>query len=238
MTKRSTQSALAVVAGAMADVFRAAPGATPAMKPSPPSTPKVYFADNSRLRPNAGELRRVAEAICGARGLVAEWPSEHFLFPLDPNIPKRAGAPQVPGEKEQDDLRKLLGKSWRIIGGCDAMVAEVTPFRGEHLNPVVAFEIGVAVVYQIPIFAWTTAKPRRGHQPFDLLDRVWCCDKIASDGYWRDETGDLVENFGLVEYASIAGNFCSVSITRADAIAGAALHFKRLAAGVPGEIVY
>ena len=126
---------------------------------------------------------------------------------------------------EDRRLGKSLSRAWRKIGGCAALVAETTPFRGEHLNPVIAFEIGVAVVHDIPVFAWTAATrpaspfaPPNLMKPRRLIDRIWCGDEIQPDGYWRDESGILVENFDMVEYAQIAGNFISVSTSKADAI--------------------
>lgn len=172
------------------------------------------------MRPHAHEHRAETEGFCLNYRLVAEWPSEHFLFPTGLTIAQRleAGLPiddPAPG--------RVLHKSWRLIGDCQAVVAEVTAFRGGHMSPLIAFEIGVAVVHAIPVFAWTADVADK--QFIDLFERFMCInDDVSPDGNWRDEDGDLVENFGMVEFAAIAGNFVSLSASLEDAIARCAEH--------------
>lgn len=231
MTRKSYGVALAFIARTMADRIR--PGAPPRIVPTANNSlakPKVYLADNSRLRLDADRQRDRAEAICERYGLAAEWPSEHFLLPAGLTVADRAsvGLP-LDGDNEPSGT---LRKAWRGIRRCDAVVAEVTPFRGDHLNPVTAFEIGVAVVHEIPVFAWTSsvypAPGAPGRMRPRLLDeRVWCGDEVAPDGLWRDEQGNLVENFGMVECAAIAGNFVSVSTSQSDAIRSCAEYLKK-----------
>jgi nucleoside 2-deoxyribosyltransferase len=191
------------------------------------------LADNSRLAPNVQAERQQADAICRSFGLTPEWPSEHALFPGGLTMKQRE---QVDLPIEDQTLGKLLGRAWRKIGECDALIAETTPFRGEHLNPVIAFEIGVAVAHGVPVFAWTKrllpAAPSAGlTRPRKLIERIWCGDEIAPDGYWRDESGVLVENFDMVEYGQIAGNFKSVSTSKSDAIRDCAEFFGKRSCG-------
>jgi nucleoside 2-deoxyribosyltransferase len=231
MSVMSSKQAKAFIAGIMADAMR--PGAPPRIVPTANNSlakRKVYLADNSRLRPDADRQRDRAEAICERYSLAAEWPSEHFLLPVGLTAADRAGVGlPLDGDKEPGGT---LRKAWRWIGKCDALVAEVTPFRGEHLNPVIAFEIGVAVVLEIPVFAWTSSvypianAPGRS-RPRLLDERVWCGDEVAPDGFWRDDQGNLVENFGMVECAAIAGNFMSISTSRSDAIRSCAEYLKK-----------
>jgi nucleoside 2-deoxyribosyltransferase len=235
MKKYPTDSTLRLVAGALADGFeRRLSGEPPAANErAPAAKPKVYIADNSRLRPNADVERNEVEAICARYGLTAEWPSEHFLFPTGLTIADRTAA----GIPINDMLpARVLHKSWRLLGDCDAIIADVSPFRGVHLNPVIAFEIGVAVVHEIPVFAWTTATcpaffgaPPGTTRFLQLDDRVGTDPEVSPDGNWRDEDGNLVENFYMVECAQIAGNFTELLTSRANALAGASIYFERLA---------
>ncbi len=194
-------------------------------KPDPPasSRPKIYLADNSRLRPDAHRLRAAIEQICDRHGLVAEWPSEHFLFPTGLTVSARL---KVGPPIDDPAARRGLAKSWRLIGNCQALVAEISAFRGAHMSPLIAFEIGIAVVHAVPVFAWT--KDVDADARFiDLFERFMCInDDVSPDGNWRDDDGDLVENFGLVEFAAIAGNFVSLSRSIEDAIAAAARRLK------------
>jgi nucleoside 2-deoxyribosyltransferase len=183
---------------------------------------RIYFADNSRLRSDAHGYRAETEGLCLNYRMVAEWPFEHFLFPTGLTITQRleAGLPI-----DDPAAVRVVHKSWRLICNCQAIVAEVSAFRGAHMNPLVAFEIGVAVVHKIPVFAWTKDVTADG-EFIDLFERLMCVnDDVSPDGNWRDDDGDLVENFGMVEFAAIVGNFVSLSASLADAIARCAEHF-------------
>jgi nucleoside 2-deoxyribosyltransferase len=225
MPTKSFDRTLAFLAGRLADAIRPGDKEQPA---APAKTgPVIYLADNSRLQPDAHKQRDQVEALCRRYGMRVAWPSEHAFFPS--NIPLGLRVEVGP---PIDDLApgRVLHKAWRLIGGCHALIAEITPFRGPHMNPVVAFEIGVAVVHEIPVFAWTTALwpslPGRGPR-FKLLDdRIWCGHTVAPDGNWRaEDDGLVVENFEMVEPAAIAGNFASLSDSREAAIRAAAQFF-------------
>ncbi len=99
------------------------------------------------------------------------------------------------------------------------------------MNPLVAFEIGVAVVHAIPVFAWTTDVFPGGRlmDQFARLVAVADDDDVSPDGNYRDDEDNLIENFGMVEFAAIAGNFVSLSSSLADAIGRCAEYFWRVA---------
>ncbi len=219
-TNAKSDPTLAFVAGALADTIG---GRRTEQTKSPASSrPKIYLADNSRLRPDAHRQRAAIEQICDRHGLVAEWPSEHLFFPTGLTVSARL---KVGPPIDDPAARRGLAKSWRLIGNCQALVAEVSAFRGAHMSPLIAFEIGVAVVHAVPVFAWT--KDVADARFIDLFERFMCInDDVSPDGNWRDDDGDLVENFGLVEFAAIAGNFVSLSRSIEDAIAAATRRLK------------
>ncbi len=212
---------LAFIAGTLADAIRPGSEKKPVAAAPAKTQPVVFLADNSRLQRDAHRQRDQVEALCKQYGLKAEWPSEHFFFPTEQTVAERMGQWGIP----IDDPRPIraLRNAWIKIVDCDAMIAEVTPFRGPHVGALVAFEIGVAVAAGIPVFAYTASQWRRtpGQPPnFQLLDdRIWCGDRVAQDGNWRsEEDGTLVENYDLVDHAQIAGNFTSLSDSREAAI--------------------
>jgi nucleoside 2-deoxyribosyltransferase len=229
MKQSSTPSALAIVAGTLARAID--PRLPPVRREKPAPRKTVFFADNQRYVPcdGAEQWRGSVGRACARYGLEPEWPSEHFLFPNLKSFRK------VGGKYDPEEVRKMLAKSPFVkIPSSIAMVAEISPFRGPHLNPMVAFEMGIAAMLDLPIFAWTTATypaypgAKVGRRPQLLQDRVWCGDAADVDGHWYDERFccDLVENFDMVEYAVIAGNFSSLSVSVEQAIASCAAHFK------------
>ena len=157
MKNAASNAALRLVAGKLAEAIRPRNGDEAAPAPPAPALPKIFFADNSRLRPDNEDIRSLVELRCARHRVAAEWPSEHFLFPTGLTLGerKREGIPLIDRRTE-----RAMPKAWRKLAACDAVVAEITPFRGPHMNPVVAFEIGIAVVHGIPIFAWSEATYR------------------------------------------------------------------------------
>lgn len=220
MSIASKNRVLALIAGTLADALRPGAERRPAAPAPAKMKPVVFLADNSRLQPDAHKQRDQVEAFCRRYGMKVEWPSEHAFAPS--SVPLRVRM-EVGPPIDDPAPGRVLHNAWRKIGECDALIAEISPFRGPHMNPVVAFEIGVAVVHAIPVFAWTTAvwPSARGQAPrFKLLDdRIWCGDKVAPDGNWRaEDDGLVVENFEMVEPAQIAGNFTSLADSREAAI--------------------
>jgi nucleoside 2-deoxyribosyltransferase len=224
MKQSHTQSVLSIVAGRLAKSMDPMRTAVRHQKPTPPR--KIYFADNMRYSPSAdaAEWREEVRAACARYGLEAEWPSEHFLFP-NLKLLRR-----VRGKYDPDAVCKMLPKYPFVkIPPSIAVIAEITPFRGPHLNPVVAFEMGVAAMLDLPIFAWSAYPGGKiGQRPQLLRERIWCGD-ADEDGHFYDVrySCDMVEDFDLVEPAVIAGNFVTLSTSVELAIASCAAHFKR-----------
>ncbi len=193
----------------------------------------IYLADNSRLLPSpqAQEDREHVEALCKKLRLDCSWPSEHFLFPDLLPLGETIDFEKVP---------TLLAKAPFVkIYAAHAVIAEFTPFRGPHLNPQIAFELGIACAIGLPIFAWTYATypacPAFGSEMVFsrcrrarlLDDRIHSGEKAGYGDHWFDEQeGMLVEQFGLVECAAIAGNVQSLSLSIEAAIEACAQYFR------------
>jgi nucleoside 2-deoxyribosyltransferase len=188
----------------------------------------IYFADNARLWPSAdAEVhRQEVEAMGRCRGFRSIWPSEHFLLPdlLHPN------------ERRDPEVVLLLPRAPLLnISNADAVVADVSPFRGPSLNPVIALEIGIALSLGLPIFAW--AEPigrRRNIDPWksffpSIIDKVPGAVTEEFMGSWYEIPPAVkVENFGLIESATISGNLTSLSKSLDEAVAACVDHFDRL----------
>ena len=114
------------------------------------------------------------------------------LYPLDNEIQQEHLAPV-------ETAQAIAQANIHMIQKADAIIADISCFRGTAMDVGTAFEIGMAVQRGIPVISYTDA-PRP-----DYLTRV----KAAAthirqeQGVWMDEVG-MVEDFGLQENLMVA----------------------------------
>lgn len=142
--------------------------------------PRLYLAGPEVFRPDAvAEGRRLKEAAArmGAEG----------IYPLDGD--------------ELHGAYDIKQRCREMIDAADAVVANISPFRGHHMDPGTAYEIGYAEARGKMVHLWSAA-------PGAMLTRVPALP--AGTGAlveWRDDLGHLVEDFDLAENLMItAGN--------------------------------
>ena len=84
------------------------------------------------------------------------------------------------------------------LRSCDAVVANLTPWRGPHPDPCSAFETGFAGGLGLPVFAYLNVA---SEEEADHRDRVAeiVGAQLDGQGEWRDPDGGLVEDLGLPE---------------------------------------
>jgi nucleoside 2-deoxyribosyltransferase len=128
----------------------------------------IYLAGPAVFRPNAAEIGERLSVICRTYGL-------RGVFPWSP---------------EELTADKISEFNEGLIRDCRGMVADLTPFRGPHMDPGTAYEIGVARTLGKPV--WFYSADRRL-----LADRVPVARHI--NGRIYDASGDAIEDFGLAE---------------------------------------
>lgn len=147
--------------------------------------PKVYLAGPGVFRPDAAAIGIMLKRLCEAQGLQPLWPGDNVP---DPAMPRTAAA------------HWIYDRNCGQIREATAIVADVTPFRGPHLDVGTGTEIGFAAALGRPVFGYFVAHVVVGGiaiRPTELIDRVWC--EETAGGEWRDTFGNLVEDFGLVD---------------------------------------
>lgn len=122
---------------------------------------RLYLAGPEVFRPDAATEGARLVALCGAAGAEG-------LFPL---------------HAEGVDIRQACID---MIEEADALVANISPFRGIHMDPGTAFEVGYAEARGKPVFLWSS-------DTRTLVERV----PARADG--RDGEGNLVEDGGRPE---------------------------------------
>lgn len=144
---------------------------------------RLYLAGPEVFRPDAAAEGARLVALCREAGAEG-------LFPL---------------HAEGVDIRQACID---MIEEADALVANISPFRGIHMDPGTAFEVGYAEARGKPVFLWSNdTRP--------LVERV----PARADG--RDGEGNLVEDGGRSENLMIVGGR-HVWATPEEAIAEAA----------------
>lgn len=148
---------------------------------------RVYLAGPEVFLADAAAVGEAKKALCRARGIDG-------VFPLD-------GGLDLAGLSPEAAALAILRANESLIRGAAAVLANMTPFRGPHMDPGTAYELGYARALGLPVFGYSavrTGMPVRvaaAHGPL----------QPHPDGGWADRDGLLVEDFGWPENLMPAG---------------------------------
>ena len=148
---------------------------------------RVYLAGPDVFFPDP--LARGAElkAVCARHGLTG-------VFPLDALADEPADWADLP------EWQRIARRNEAHIGGCAALIANLTPFRGPSADVGTVFELGFARALGRPVFGWSGCAE-------SFADRTRRLHGHARDqtGVWRDGEGMAVESFGCRDNLMIDG---------------------------------
>lgn len=156
----------------------------------------IYLAGPSVFRPDAQVIGARFKDLCDRYGLEALYPSGNEVAATG-----------------LDAAKEIFVGNCGLIRQSSAVVADISPFRGPHMDPGTAWEIGYAAALGRPVFAYTSSFAES--EPTTMRDRIAC---ERSEDSWRDANGDEVEDFGLPENLMIGCSIVSVSISAEAAI--------------------
>jgi nucleoside 2-deoxyribosyltransferase len=135
---------------------------------------KVYLAGPDVFLPDAMEVGQRKAAICAHHGLTG-------LYPLDNAIDPSA----------QDASRAIYGSNEAMMIASDAIIANLTPFRGAGADPGTVYELGYAAGRGKLCLGYS-------NDPAVYAERVRRLTSVtARDGHLVDACGLTVEDFGL-----------------------------------------
>jgi nucleoside 2-deoxyribosyltransferase len=151
-------------------------------------TKRIYLAGPEVFLANACEIGARKRAICERHGLVG-------VFPGD--------------EEDACDRALTLAERGlaisrameRVMQNCDAMIVNLTPFRGPSADVGSAYEMGFMRALGRPIFAYS-------NDARSFLDRVpvFCSIlRVRPTGEQEDPDGMAIEPFGLCDNLMLAG---------------------------------
>lgn len=143
--------------------------------------PWVYLAGPDVFRPDAAACFARMERHCTGLGLQGMRPSDGGL--CDGTAPTGAALPQ-----------RIYEGNVALIRRCDAVVANLQPFRGQvEPDSGTVFEIGMAVALGKPVAAYL---PQSGLSYAERVSRHFPTRRDASGAVWDEAHGLLVEGFG------------------------------------------
>ena len=137
--------------------------------------PRVYLAGPDVFFPDPHAWAERKRRICGAHGLVG-------VMPLDP----AAGEPELWVKLPEPD--RIARRNEAHIRACDAVIANLTPFRGGSADSGTVYEVGFARGLGRPVFGYTNTA-------VDFATRTRAA--FGSDGIAGDSDGLQIESFGL-----------------------------------------
>ena len=145
---------------------------------------KVYLAGPSVFYHNWKEHSKELKSLCYKLGFEP-------LYPMDN---------EVSGESPEDIAKNIAKANVAMIQEADAIIADITEFRGTAMDTGTAFEVGMAIQRGIPVVTYTDSERK------DYKDRVNDMDNLneMEDGSLVDSNKMTVENFGLQENLMIS----------------------------------
>src|ERR1700761_2769158 len=154
--------------------------------------PKVYLAGPEVFLRNAVEAGAAKVAICAAHGLEGKYPLDAQLDLGDLTLADRAYA--------------IARANEALIGESDAVIANLTPFRGPGADTGTAFEVGYARGRGLPVFGYS-------NHHLSFFDRVRKYNakplkhRPGSEPTMAFEDSDKmgVEQFGLADNLMVIG---------------------------------
>jgi nucleoside 2-deoxyribosyltransferase len=137
---------------------------------------KIYLAGPDVFLPDAIEIGRRKAELCAVHRLKG-------LYPLD-NVVDRAAA---------DVSLRIFEGNEAMMDSADAIIANLTPFRGPGADPGTVYELG----YMAGRRKFCLAYSNDGSIYADRLGRL--VNITSADGRLVDPQGLTVEDFGLVD---------------------------------------
>jgi nucleoside 2-deoxyribosyltransferase len=124
------------------------------------------------------------------------------LFPMDNEL----------GDEEHGSIAQaayIRSANMDLIKSCDAIIANMTPFRGPSMDVGTAYEMGVGAALNKIVIGYTSDTKSY----VDKVKKV-CKVERGTDEYIRDENGMSVEDFGDGETRLVDNLMISCGVDR------------------------
>ncbi|MES2710810.1 MAG: nucleoside 2-deoxyribosyltransferase [Pseudomonadota bacterium] len=148
---------------------------------------RVYLAGPEVFLADAEAIAAAKKAVCAAHGLIGVFPTDHR--------PDAGGAPP-------EEHRRIYRLNEAHIRDCDALIANLTPFRGPSADSGTAYELGFMRALARPVLAYTNT-----HRDFASRTLAHLSPHVRrrDAATWEDEDGMAIEAFGLADNLMLDG---------------------------------
>ncbi|MDJ0388298.1 nucleoside 2-deoxyribosyltransferase [Roseomonas sp. E05] len=149
---------------------------------------RIYLAGPDVFLPNAGEIAAAKKEICARYGAVG-------VFPTDPIADSAADA-------AQERFLEIYLRNEAHIRQSDALIANLTPFRGPSADAGTVYELGFMRALGRPITGYANTTRHFADRTRDFLGTA---ARQRPDGVWVDAEGLSLEDFGRHDNLMIDG---------------------------------
>ena len=143
----------------------------------------VYIAAPALPTANAEAAAREVRLMCEAAGFEAVGLEAESL---------------VERARSEAMAREIYANRVSRMRQADAAIVNLTPFRGPHCDPGVAFEAGFFSGLGRPVFGYMNLMTEEDAELKSRVEAYVGADPDA-DGVWRDDLGAPIEDYGLPE---------------------------------------
>ncbi len=150
-------------------------------------TKKIYLAGPEVFLPNAREMLDLKAALAREAGFIPLLPGDLQIPPADTRIGHGCNINQV-------DERMMLE--------ADAVIANLTPFRGIAADTGTSYELGFMCALGKPVFAYTNVAANHFSRIKAHYGNVVTVDET---GRYRGPDGLSIENFDMVDNLMLHG---------------------------------
>jgi nucleoside 2-deoxyribosyltransferase len=156
-----------------------------------PPRPRVYLAGPDVFHRDARKRGEDLKETLSAFGLEG-------VFPLDKEISEDAARGPALG-------LEISRANEELIRGCDAVLANLTPFRGPSADPGTVYEVGFARGLGKLLVGYSRVEEPFAERTARWAEEVGLGASQRKDGTWEDGDGLQIETFGLVDNLMIDG---------------------------------
>jgi nucleoside 2-deoxyribosyltransferase len=149
---------------------------------------KVYLAGPDVFLPEAAAMAAEKKRLCARYGLEG-------VFPTDPR-------PDPAADAAPDPWYAIYLRNEAHIRACDALVANLTPFRGPSADAGTVYELGFMRALGRPVLGYSNDVADFASRTRRALGHLASRDAA---GRWVDGEGLALEEFGLTDNLMIDG---------------------------------